>query len=115
MGKAQEVDISDFTTKDLEELVLLIEKRREELILEASKNALSKIEDIAKELGIAPEILISNFNQQNKKKKTRKKAEPKYKNPKKASETWSGRGRKPKWLEDALKKGKKLEDFQIKK
>jgi DNA-binding protein H-NS len=30
-----------------------------------------------------------------------------------AGETWSGRGRRPKWLEAALKKGGKLESFAI--
>ena len=33
---------------------------------------------------------------------------PKYRNPDKPSETWSGRGRQPRWLTAALKAGKKL-------
>ena len=35
----------------------------------------------------------------------------KYRNPKDPSQTWSGRGRKPNWLVDAVKKGQKLESF----
>jgi DNA-binding protein H-NS len=38
---------------------------------------------------------------------------PKYRNPENPSETWAGRGLKPRWLEAALKSGKKLEDFGI--
>jgi DNA-binding protein H-NS len=38
---------------------------------------------------------------------------PKYQNPKVPSETWSGRGRTPRWLMAALKTGHKLEDFAI--
>lgn len=43
----------------------------------------------------------------------RKPASPaKYRGPN--GETWSGgRGRKPQWVVDALAKGKKLEDFEI--
>ncbi len=37
----------------------------------------------------------------------------KYRNPKDASQTWTGRGRKPNWLVDALKKGAKIESFAI--
>lgn len=35
----------------------------------------------------------------------------KYRNPKDASQTWTGRGRKPNWLVEALKKGQKLDNF----
>jgi DNA-binding protein H-NS len=38
---------------------------------------------------------------------------PKYRNPENHSETWAGRGLKPRWLAAALKKGKKLEHFAI--
>src|SRR5229473_7183607 len=38
---------------------------------------------------------------------------PKYRNPENASETWAGRGLKPRWLAAALKSGKKLEEFLI--
>ena len=38
---------------------------------------------------------------------------PKYQNPQEPSETWSGRGKTPRWLMAALKTGHKLEDFAI--
>jgi DNA-binding protein H-NS len=38
---------------------------------------------------------------------------PKYQNPNEPSETWSGRGKTPRWLVAALKTGHKLEDFAI--
>jgi DNA-binding protein H-NS len=38
---------------------------------------------------------------------------PKYRNPENPSETWAGRGLKPRWLAAALKSGKMLEDFSI--
>lgn len=37
---------------------------------------------------------------------------PKYRNPKTA-ETWSGRGKLPRWLVAAKKAGKKIEEFRI--
>jgi DNA-binding protein H-NS len=37
----------------------------------------------------------------------------KYVNPENRSETWTGRGRKPRWLTAKLDKGAKLEDFAV--
>lgn len=38
---------------------------------------------------------------------------PKYQNSKAPFETWSGRGKQPRWLVSALKAGSKIEDFEI--
>jgi DNA-binding protein H-NS len=37
---------------------------------------------------------------------------PKYRNPQ-TSETWSGRGKRPRWLVAAMKSGHKIEEFRI--
>ena len=38
---------------------------------------------------------------------------PKYRNPENPVETWSGRGREPKWLQHRIAEGKSKEDFLI--
>jgi DNA-binding protein H-NS len=38
---------------------------------------------------------------------------PKYQNPENSTETWSGRGRRPRWVQAQLKAGRKLEHFLI--
>jgi DNA-binding protein H-NS len=42
-----------------------------------------------------------------------RKVPPKYRSP--DGETWAGRGARPRWLVEALKKGKKIDDFLIDK
>jgi DNA-binding protein H-NS len=42
-----------------------------------------------------------------------RKVPPKYRSP--DGETWAGRGARPRWLVEALKSGKKLDDFLIDK
>ena len=42
-----------------------------------------------------------------------RKVPPKYRNPVNRSETWSGRGARPRWLQAQLKKGRKIEQFAI--
>src|SRR4051794_21298113 len=38
---------------------------------------------------------------------------PKYRNPDNQAETWSGRGKRPRWLAALLKSGKQIDDFRI--
>ena len=38
---------------------------------------------------------------------------PKYRNPENPTETWAGRGLRPKWLTAAIKGGKSADDFLI--
>ena len=42
-----------------------------------------------------------------------KKVKPKYRNPSKPDETWTGRGRQPRWLVHELAQGKKIDGFLI--
>jgi DNA-binding protein H-NS len=38
---------------------------------------------------------------------------PKYCNPDQPSQTWTGRGKRPRWLVAQLKSGRRIEDFRI--
>jgi DNA-binding protein H-NS len=38
---------------------------------------------------------------------------PKFRNPDRPSETWSGRGKQPRWLSAQLSAGKRIDDFRI--
>ena len=38
---------------------------------------------------------------------------PAYRNPFNSAETWTGRGRHPKWVREALARGARLEDLAI--
>lgn len=42
------------------------------------------------------------------------KVAPKYRNSDNASETWTGRGKQPRWMAELVKGGKTAEDFLIK-
>ena len=47
------------------------------------------------------------------KAKRASKVAPKYAHPENAELTWTGRGRKPKWIEAALASGKSLKDLEL--
>lgn len=48
------------------------------------------------------------------KTKPKMKVKPKYRNPDNAKETWTGRGKQPRWVGAALSSGKTLDDLLIK-
>ena len=60
-------------------------------------------------------VLEPKANEANTARPRRKypKVFPKYQNPAVPSETWSGRGKQPRWLVLALQSGRTIEDFEI--
>ena len=46
-------------------------------------------------------------------KKAKTVSQPKYRHPENPEMTWTGRGRQPDWIKDALENGKSKEDFLI--
>lgn len=105
----RQVNVDKMNLKDLMELELKVQKaisvakERERAELKA------KIEAMANESGFAVSDLFSS-GRGGAKGRT---VAPKYVNPENASETWTGRGRKPKWLVAKLSKGAAIEKFLI--
>ena len=71
--------------------------------------ALAAVEETARAAGYSLKELLGD----EKPSKAKTKAEPKYANPADPNQTWTGRGRKPKWVEALLVSGKTLEDLAI--
>jgi DNA-binding protein H-NS len=38
---------------------------------------------------------------------------PQFRNPEEPTQTWAGRGKRPRWLSTQLRSGKRIEDFRI--
>ena len=86
--------------RDLERAIASFEQRQ----LAAAR---AELEARARELGFSLAELVTA-------KSKRAAAEPRYRNPANPEETWSGRGRQPRWLTVALTSvGAKIEDFAI--
>lgn len=104
------MDINSMDLKQLKELKKDIEKAISSFEARRLANARRELEAKAAELGVS----LSEVLGTKPAKATRAVVTPKYRNPKNPSETWSGRGRKPRWLTVALTSvGAKLEDFLI--
>lgn len=70
----------------------------------------AELAELAKSKGFEMSDLFGNAS---KTTKERKSVPPKYRNPADATQTWTGRGRKPKWVVEELATGSNLEDFLI--
>ena len=105
-------DISKVSVEELRRLqveaeALIVSKKDQ-----AIEDAYDQIVAIADGLGFSIEELLE-LGEQKRKKTTRKAVEPRYRNKNNPEDTWTGRGKQPRWLVAELEKGAKLEDFLI--
>ncbi|MFN4325146.1 MAG: H-NS family nucleoid-associated regulatory protein [Azonexus sp.] len=104
------MDLSKLTLVQLQELQQRIPseiKRRE---AEEKAIVLNEIRALAKSRGFAIEDLLGK---ENKVKAAGGKVKVKYRHPDNAELEWTGRGRKPKWVEAWLAEGKTLETLLV--
>jgi DNA-binding protein H-NS len=69
--------------------------------------------ELAAEAGFSLEEVVANGGADRRGNRKGVKVALKYRNPKNPSQTWTGRGRQPRWLVAELEKGKKREAFLI--
>lgn len=100
--------ISNYSIDQLNDLIQKAEEEKERKKSSEIVALRSQMVAMAGKLGMKVEDIISYESQ---KKKTSGK--PKYRNPANPEQTWTGRGKKPGWLKQALESGAKLEDFAI--
>jgi DNA-binding protein H-NS len=105
-------DLSNYNLAELKGLQYDIEKELKDRQQQEVKKAREEILSIAQGLGISVEELVANPARKPKNDKTQK-VRPQYQNPANIAQTWTGRGRQPKWIVDGLAGGKTLNDFRI--
>ena len=110
-----EFHISTIPTPKLKALFKDIETELKHREVTDKKKALERMRDIAAEYGLTLSEVINKDGRVDTKKPKRKNAaqshKAKYSNPENPTQTWSGRGQQPKWVKEALAKGKTLEEF----
>ncbi|MFQ6547381.1 H-NS family nucleoid-associated regulatory protein [Aestuariibius sp. 2305UL40-4] len=105
------IDLSKMKRKELEQLRADIDKELEQAAARDLKEARDKAAKIAAEHGFTLDELTGKAS--GRKGRQTSKAPAKYRNPKDPTQTWSGRGRRPKWIVDAEAKGQSLDKFLI--
>lgn len=107
------IDLSGYNLAELKGLQFDIEKEIKNRQQQDVKKAREQILEIAQNMGISVEELLAKGPGKSKKAGSGAKVNPQYHNPADNSQTWTGRGRQPKWVVEALGKGKSLDDLRI--
>jgi DNA-binding protein H-NS len=105
--QGNEMNLDGMTFPELKQLRSDIEMAMVEREKQDRANAKAAAEAAAAEYGFTLSELFDG------KKPAKSKAAPKYRNPDNSDQTWSGRGRKPEWLVNALNAGTKLDDLEV--
>ncbi|MBB3712747.1 DNA-binding protein H-NS [Limimaricola variabilis] len=103
-------DLHEMSRKELEKLRRDIDEALSTVSQRERKAALEAAERAAAEHGFS---LAELAEAASKGRKTKAKTPAKYRNPEDPSQTWSGRGRKPRWINEAEAAGRPLSDFEI--
>jgi DNA-binding protein H-NS len=106
------VDIKNLNHNQLSDLIAKAQQRQNELRKDKVAKLREKIHALIKAEGFAFEDVFGQ-GRPGKVRKTGGTVPPKYRNPANPEQTWSGRGKRPRWFNDALKAGKKEKDLAI--
>lgn len=102
------IDLNNLALKELKDLQNQVAKAIASFEDRRRKQAIAELEEIARARGFSLAELAGATT-------TRKRAPAvaKYANPADATDTWSGRGRKPRWFAAAVSAGKEPADLEI--
>jgi DNA-binding protein H-NS len=101
-------NIESLDITQLQELTQKAEIKKREKVDTAYQQLLS----IAESVGLSLDELIE-YGQQTHKTTAKRSVAPRYRNPADDGQTWTGRGKQPRWVVDALSAGKTLDDLLI--
>ncbi|MDD4914933.1 MAG: H-NS histone family protein [Methylococcales bacterium] len=105
--------MTDLTTLSETELQAVIDKAEKVLKdkqITKRKEVIVKIKELAASIGVIVDI---QEGEKAAEKRTGKVA-PRYRNPSDPSQTWTGRGLPPKWLQSFINSGHVKSEFEIK-
>jgi len=113
------MDISKLSIKELQDFLARIPNELNKRKLQEKTKLLDEITQIASKRGYSIKELIGKAPRSAKGKKVgakahaRKPVPVKYRDPQHRNLTWTGRGRKPRWVTEWLAKGKTMDALAV--
>jgi len=106
--------LNQLSFPELQELSSNIQKELKARSANIIKEARAELRELERKYSLTvEEILSGNKTASEKSSDAKKTVAPKYRNPENAEETWTGRGKKPKWVEAALAQGQSIDALLI--
>lgn len=106
------MQLDHLSLSELQVLRVKVDQEIESRRVQVRKEGLEKIKSIAAEYGLSADEL-KTLTAANKVAGKRGSVAPKYRDPNDTNNTWTGRGRKPKWVEAYLATGADLNAIAI--
>jgi DNA-binding protein H-NS len=94
------IDLTGYDLAELKGLYFDIGQELQRRVREEREQARARIHALAADAGIPLDALMQ-------------KGLPRYRNPADSGQTWTGRGRQPRWIAEALASGRSLDEFKI--
>jgi DNA-binding protein H-NS len=103
-------DLESLSLKELKQLHKDVEAAIAEFKDREKRKVVAEVEAFARERGVSPSELAEMLGGRKARKTV---GAAKYANPADPSQTWTGRGRKPAWVIEALAAGKSMDSMAI--
>lgn len=100
------IDLDSLSSKQLSELIHRANQRQHEIQRERAAEVREKLVALARKEGFTIDQLFGA-------RPAKRRVKPKYRNPAVPDETWTGRGKQPRWFSAALQAGKKEKELLI--
>ncbi len=98
------IDFSRMSTDDLKLLIANAESAIKKIQREKRSEVVQQMRQLASTIGVSIDIVAESGGKRASGPRT--KTPPKFQNPADPSQTWTGRGPKPKWFKKAITSGK---------
>lgn len=105
------IDLKSLNHNQLNDLITKAQTRQHEMRKEKVSKLREKVHALIKAEGYTFDDVFGSAR--GGKRRSGGTVAPKYRNPANPDQTWSGRGKHPRWFNDALKAGKKEKDLLI--
>lgn len=103
-------DFNKLSEAEIQALIDNAEKALKEKQSSKRKEVIAKIKELAASIGVSVEIIEGD----KKSERRTGKVAAKYRNPADGSQTWTGRGLAPKWMQELMASGHDKSEFEIK-
>jgi DNA-binding protein H-NS len=106
------INLENLSARELEDLIVAAAEQKKKVHRQRQNDVRNRLIAMAKEEGYTIEELFSEPGR-GRGGRSGKLVAPKYRNPANPEQTWTGRGKRPRWFNEALEGGASMESLAI--
>lgn len=107
------INLENLSARELEDLISAAAEQKKKIQRQRLSDVRNKVIAFARDEGYTIEELFGEGGRVKASKTAGRTVAPKYRNPADPGQTWTGRGKRPRWVQAAVDAGKSLESLAI--